>query len=75
MNLWIMPIPPSLANAIAIPDSVTESMLALISGILIDIFRESFVFKSVCDLDTMCDRFGTSKTSSKVSPSLISNIH
>jgi hypothetical protein len=42
-----MPMPPSLAKAIAMPDSVTVSIFALTSGMLSVILRESFVFKLV----------------------------
>ena len=68
----MIPIPPSLAMADAIADSVTVSMLAEINGMLSEIFFDSFVFRSVCDLVVMFEYFGTRRTSSKVNPSLIS---
>ncbi|TVP39495.1 hypothetical protein NARC_150089 [Candidatus Nitrosocosmicus arcticus] len=74
MNLCIIPTPPSLASAIAILDSVTESMLALIIGMLRLTFDESRVFRLVCDRDTIGDFLGTKRTSSKVRPSLKYNI-
>jgi len=70
----MMPIPPSCAIAIAIFDSVTVSIFALMSGIFSEIFLDNFVFKSVCDLEIIGDRFGIRRTSSKVKPSFTSNI-
>jgi hypothetical protein len=40
-------MPPSLAKAIAMDDSVTVSILALTKGIFSDMFLDSFVFKFV----------------------------
>ena len=40
-------MPPSLAKAIAMDDSVTVSILALTKGMLSVIFRESLVLKFV----------------------------
>lgn len=70
----MIPMPPSLANAIAIADSVTVSIFALTNGIFIEILRDNLVLRSVWDLDIMGERFGISKTSSNVNPSLIINI-
>ncbi len=47
INLWIIPIPPSFAIAIAMLDSVTVSIFALIRGIFNEMFLDNFVFKSV----------------------------
>ena len=58
--------------AIAIADSVTVSMFALINGILSEIFFDNLVLRSVWDLVVMFEYFGTRRTSSKVNPSLIS---
>ena len=63
--LWIIPIPPSLAIAIAILDSVTVSILALINGIFNDIFFVNLVFK-LTSLGKISDLFGTNNTSSNV---------
>ena len=65
MFLWIIPIPPSLAIAIAILDSVTVSILALINGIFNWIFLVNWVFKET-SLGRTSDLFGTSNTSSNV---------
>ena len=46
-NRCIIPIPPSLAIATAIADSVTVSIFALITGMLREIFFESFVCRFV----------------------------
>jgi hypothetical protein len=51
---------------------VIVSILALINGIFSEILVESLVLRSVWDLDMMDDFLGTSRTSSKVRPSLIS---
>ena len=65
MFLWIIPIPPSLAIAIAILDSVTVYILALINGIFNDIFFVNLVFK-LTSLGKISDLFGTNNTSSNV---------
>jgi len=44
------------------------------SGMFNEIFLDNFVFKSVCDLEIIGDRFGIRRTSSKVKPSFTSNI-
>src|SRR5690348_350015 len=64
----MIPIPPSRAIAIASRDSVTVSMAALTSGILIRILRETKVPVST-SLGTICDLAGTRTTSSYVRPS------
>ena len=56
----------------AIADSVTVSMFALIIGMLSEMFLDNFVLRSVCDLVVMLEYLGTRRTSSKVNPSLIS---
>jgi hypothetical protein len=43
MLRWRIPMPPSRAIAIAIPDSVTVSIAALASGIFSSILRENLV--------------------------------
>src|SRR6185437_2470840 len=63
----MIPIPPSRAIAIASRDSVTVSIAALTSGILIRILRETKVSVST-SLGTICDLAGTRTTSSYVSP-------
>ena len=68
MFLWIIPIPPCLAIDIAIFDSVTVSMLALINGIFNSISFVNFVFVSICD-GSISDFCGINNTSSKVKPS------
>ena len=70
MFLWIMPIPPCLAIAIAMRCSVTVSMLALIIGIFNEIFWVSFVDKSII-FGVTSEYAGTKSTSSKVIPSPI----
>ncbi len=47
MFLWIIPIPPCLAIAIAIFDSVTVSIAALIIGMFSSIFFVKCVFRSI----------------------------
>jgi len=54
-------------------DSVTVSILALIIGMLREMFLESLVLRSVCDLVVISEYLGTRRTSSKVNPSLNSN--
>ena len=46
-------------------------MLALIIGMLIEMFLESCVVKSVCERLTISENLGTRRTSSNVSPSLM----
>jgi hypothetical protein len=53
-------------------DSVTVSMFALTRGMLSEMFRDIFVARLVWDLLVMLEYLGTRRTSSKVSPSLIS---
>jgi len=65
MFLCIIPIPPSLAIAIAILDSVTVSILALISGMFSVIVFVNWVFNETWFGKTS-DLFGTSNTSSNV---------
>src|SRR5574337_1216925 len=64
----MIPIPPSRAIAIASRESVTVSMAALTSGILIRILRDTKVPVST-SLGTIWDLAGTRTTSSYVSPS------
>ena len=61
-------MPPSLAMAIAILDSVTVSIAAVISGMLRLMSLVSFVFVETLSGVTS-DFAGISKTSSKVKPS------
>ncbi|OQA07627.1 MAG: hypothetical protein BWY65_01813 [Firmicutes bacterium ADurb.Bin373] len=68
--LWITPIPPSRAIAIAILDSVTVSMPALISGIFSFSPLARFVTVST-SLGRTSAAAGMSITSSKVRPSLL----
>ena len=68
--LWIIPIPPCLAIAIAILDSVTVSIAALIIGIFNTIFLVRCVFKSII-LGVTSEYCGTRSTSSNVIPSPI----
>ena len=70
MFLWMKPIPPSWASAIARWASVTVSMAAETIGILSVISFVSRVVTSTCDGSTS-DRCGTSRTSSNVSASVI----
>ena len=65
--LWITPIPPSRAMAIAISDSVTVSIPALITGIFKVMFRVKRVETST-SLGSTSECAGTKRTSSKVSP-------
>src|SRR3989304_9691361 len=71
MKRWFTPIPPLCAIAMAMADSVTESMFALTIGMLSLMFLLSFVERSTSFLEWTELRLGTSKTSSKVSASLI----
>ena len=68
--LWIIPIPPCLAIAIAILCSVTVSIPALIKGILSLIFFVRLVVKSII-LGVTSEYCGTNNTSSNVMPSPI----
>jgi hypothetical protein len=47
-------------------------MFALIKGIFSEMLEDSLVLRSVWDLEITAERLGTSNTSSKVKPSLIS---
>ncbi len=69
----MIPIPPARAIAIAIEDSVTVSIFALTKGMLIEIFRDNLVLRSVWLLLVISEYLGTRRTSSKVKPSLNSN--
>ncbi len=69
----MIPIPPARAIAIAIEDSVTVSIFALTKGMLIEIFRDNLVLRSVWLLLVISEYLGTRRTSSKVNPSLNSN--
>ena len=68
--LWIMPMPPSLAMAIAIRYSVTVSMAEDITGIFRRIFFVSWVCRSMSAGSTSLSA-GTSSTSSNVRPCLV----
>ena len=68
--LWIMPMPPCLAIAIAMRCSVTVSMLALIIGMFSLIFLVRYVVKSIM-FGVTSEYCGTSSTSSNVNPSPI----
>ena len=70
MFLWIIPIPPCLAIAIAIRCSVTVSMPALIIGILSLIVFVRLVSKETW-FGITSEYCGTSNTSSNVIPSPI----
>ena len=65
--LWMMPMPPSRARAMAMRTSVTVSMAALITGMFRRIFRVSWVCRSMSAGRTLLSA-GTSSTSSKVRP-------
>ena len=67
MFLWMMPMPPSRAMAMAIRYSVTVSMAALITGIFRRIFLVSWVCRSMSAGRTLLSA-GISSTSSKVRP-------
>ena len=62
-------MPPSLAMAIAILDSVTVSIAAVITGVLSVMVFVSFVVRSM-SLGRTSDSAGIRSTSSKVRPSL-----
>ena len=68
MFLWIMPIPPQRAMAIAIWCSVTVSIPAERKGIFRRIVSVSLVERSA-SYGTISEYCGTSKTSSNVMPS------
>ena len=68
------PMPPSCAMAIAVRDSVTVSIAALMSGMLRRIWRVSCVLQSA-SRGRKSDSAGTSSTSSKVSPSGMSYVN
>ncbi len=68
--LWMIPIPPCLAMAIAILCSVTVSMLALIMGMFKTIFFVRCVVRSII-FGVTSEYCGTSNTSSNVIPSPI----
>ena len=68
--LWIIPIPPCLAIDIAIFDSVTVSIPALIKGIFSLIVLVKFVCVFI-SFGNISDFWGINKTSSKVNPSFI----
>ena len=67
--LWITPIPPSRAIAIAIGASVTVSIAAVTNGIFSSMFLENFVLSETSRGRTS-EYAGTSSTSSNVSPSI-----
>ena len=69
MFLWMMPMPPSRAMAMAMRDSVTVSMAEEIRGMFMRIFGVSQVATSIMPGVTLLSA-GISSTSSKVSPSL-----
>src|SRR3989475_10256305 len=64
---WMIPMPPSRAIAMASRASVTVSMAALMTGMLIVMRRDNCVRVSV-SAGTTEDLAGTNATSSKVSP-------
>src|SRR5664280_1190695 len=68
MFLWITPIPPSLAIAIASSSSVTVSIAAETTGVLMRMFLENIELRST-SLGSTSEYKGTRSTSSKVSPS------
>ena len=68
--LWMIPIPPSWAIAMASSDSVTVSMAADNNGIFNWIFDVSCVFKQASD-GRILEWLGTSRTSSNVKASWI----
>ena len=67
--LWMMPMPPSRAMAMAMRYSVTVSMAALIRGMFSRIFFVSWVCRSTSAGSTSLAA-GISSTSSKVRPCL-----
>ena len=64
--LWMMPMPPCCAIAIASRDSVTVSIAALSSGTLTRMLRVTHEVTSTA-LGSTCECRGTSSTSSNVS--------
>ena len=70
MFLWIIPIPPCRAMAIAMRCSVTVSIPALISGIFSLMSLVRYVVRSTW-LGITCENAGIKSTSSKVIPSPI----
>jgi hypothetical protein len=66
--LWITPMPPSRAMAMARLASVTVSMAAEIIGIFMGMFLESLVLR-LTSRGITSEYDGTSRTSSKVKPS------
>ena len=66
--LWIMPIPPSLAIAIAILAPVTVSMAAVIIGVFSLTFPASLVASCII-LGVTSDSPGIRRPSSNVRPS------
>ena len=70
MFLWMMPMPPSRAIAMAILEVVTVSIAAVRKGELSRIPLTSSVEMST-SAGTTSERAGTSSTSSKVSPSFV----
>ena len=66
--LWMTPMPPSRAMAIAMRYSVTVSIAALIMGMLSLMFLVRLVERSTSGGNTLLSA-GTSSTSSNVSPS------
>ena len=64
----MIPIPPSLAIAIAIRESVTVSIAAVMIGVLRVIVLVSLVVRSIM-LGVTSDFAGIRRTSSKVRPS------
>ena len=66
--LWMTPMPPSRAIAMAMRYSVTVSMAALIMGVLSRMVLVRFVDRSMSGGRTLLSA-GTSSTSSKVRPS------
>ena len=63
------PIPPALAIAIAISDSVTVSIADEINGIAIEIVRVNWVLVSTSE-GTTSEASGSRRTSSYVRPSI-----
>ena len=68
MFLWMTPMPPSRASAMASGASVTVSIAAETMGILSLILREKRVSRETSRGNTS-EKAGTSSTSSNVSPS------
>ncbi len=68
MFLWMIPIPPSRAMAMAMRDSVTVSIAAERSGMARGMRRVRRV-RTLVSLGCTSERRGTRRTSSNVSPS------